>query len=104
MTYRRTEYEAALSAVGYPCALEYGVPRSERLLERGVIEALALRRECVAVDASGAAVNDDGNGLGLGGHGDEQQQGGGDGFHRGPAWPSAARLATRGFTGRAFCR
>ncbi|GIT77969.1 MAG: hypothetical protein Ct9H300mP32_3510 [Verrucomicrobiota bacterium] len=38
------------------------------------------------------------------GHSNEKQQGGGDGFHHGPAWPSAARLATRGFTGCAFCR
>jgi hypothetical protein len=49
-------------------------------------------------------MDDDGTGLSLSGHGDEKQQGTGNGFHFRPAWPSAVRLATRGFTGRVFCR
>ena len=56
------------------------------------------------VEAAGTGMDDDGTGLSLSGHGDEKQQGTGNGFHFRPAWPSAVRMATRGFTGRVFCR
>ena len=53
-----------------------------------MVQPFALGGKCVAVEAAGTGMDDDGTLFSLSGHGNEKQQGTGNGFHFSPPWPS----------------